>query len=187
MAVTRGTKNKKKAATAVVPAVEAMTATVGNVVVVSSESTPISKSSTKTPFQTHDSIVEEKEEEKEEMTEHSSPETKKAQEKLKAKAVTATAAAGTTANKAKSIKAAPNFKSSPLSSLPLDANLDIFNFLSIDSKNHLHQFVSSFITKCANNNTNNNKKVGKGENRDLPEQITTATINFICQECPELH
>ena len=38
MVVTRGTRNKKKAATAVVPVAEAVAATVGNVVVVSSES-----------------------------------------------------------------------------------------------------------------------------------------------------
>ena len=61
----------------------------------------------------------------------------------------------------------------------LDANADGFNFLSIGSNNHLHQFVTLFITKCVNSNTNNNKKEEKEENGDLPEQIKTATIKFI--------
>ena len=69
----------------------------------------------------------------------------------------------------------------------LDAHADGFNFLSIGSNNHLHQFVTSFITECVKSNTNKNKKEGKEENEDLPEQIQTATIKFIRQECPEFH
>ena len=69
----------------------------------------------------------------------------------------------------------------------LDAHVDGFNFLSIGSNNHLHQFVRSFITNCVNSNRNNNKKEGKEENGDLPEQIKTATINFIRQQCPKFH
>ena len=61
----------------------------------------------------------------------------------------------------------------------LDAHADGFNFLSIGSNNHLHQFATLFITKCVNSNTNNNKKEGKEDNGDLPEQIKTATIKFI--------
>ena len=47
--------------------------------------------------------------------------------------------------------------------------------------------MSTFITKCVKSNTNSNKKVGKEVNGDLPEQILTATIKFIRQECPEFH
>jgi len=61
----------------------------------------------------------------------------------------------------------------------LDAHADGFNFLSIGSNDHLHQFVRLFITNCVNSNKNNNKKVGKKENGDLPQQIQTATINSI--------
>jgi len=69
----------------------------------------------------------------------------------------------------------------------LDADADSFNFLSIGSNNHLHLFVRSLINNCVKSNTNNNKKEGKGENGNLPEQIKTATINFIRQQCPNFH
>ena len=61
----------------------------------------------------------------------------------------------------------------------LDARVDGFNFLSVGFNDHLHQFVKSFITNCVNSNKNNNKKEEKEVNGDLPQQIQTATINFI--------